>query len=129
MASSFSVFYFFNNVGSFIGESSGPILRQTTSFQITVLVFTISVVMSTILYLTGTSTYHKVPPQARDTSLFYSLKSDLQSLKHIIRVWIPLPVFWALFVQVIAQDSWRMCVCVEQKNPSKTPPGSFKRRK
>jgi hypothetical protein len=38
MASSFAVFYFFMNCGAFLGESLGPIMRQSAGFEITLIV-------------------------------------------------------------------------------------------
>jgi dipeptide/tripeptide permease len=101
LESSFSVFYFFASVGSLLGESTGPILRQSTSWEITVGVNLALMGIGALMFISGGFFVRRLPVQidTRRSSLWRSLLHDLADIRHLMWLFVPLPIFWGLFFQ------------------------------
>jgi len=69
LASSFSSYYMFANVGNLLGESICPILRQDTTYATLMGTICLSTVFSSFLFWVGTPTYRRVPPSSGGISL------------------------------------------------------------
>eukprot|EP01116_Phalansterium_solitarium_P014349 TRINITY_DN31969_c0_g1_i1.p1 TRINITY_DN31969_c0_g1~~TRINITY_DN31969_c0_g1_i1.p1 ORF type:complete len:387 (+),score=138.46 TRINITY_DN31969_c0_g1_i1:126-1286(+) len=99
---SFSVFYFFLNFGTLFGEFLGPLLRQSTTFMVTFVVTTGILVVSTVVFFLGRPLYRCKPVISNpdsDKTLLQRVKRDVVDIKHILKIFIPLPLFYALFYQ------------------------------
>lgn len=84
-----------------LGEFLGPVLREYTSFKICFSYFASSLALGTVLLIVTRGIYRKIPPTTKKDKLNWktNLKRDLWEIRHILRMFIPLPVFWALFFQ------------------------------
>jgi dipeptide/tripeptide permease len=112
--SSFSTFYFWSNVGSMVGESVGPILRQYSTWEITTTLLLGSVVVAALSLIIGSPSFRKVVPRASRQEervrarvigismprlLWRDTVDDARSVFPLLLMFAPLPVFWALFYQ------------------------------
>lgn len=112
--SSFSIFYFFTNVGSMAGEFTGPVLRQYTSWQVTTSMLLLSTVLGGAAFIAGGPLYRKVLPRAKRHEervrarvlgvsmgrlLWQDTWRDAKTVGPLLLMFTPLPVFWALFYQ------------------------------
>jgi dipeptide/tripeptide permease len=57
------------------------------------------VVLSTILMWIGRNVYRRVAIKPQHRTLWRTIKEDVVEIRHILKVFIPLPLFWALFYQ------------------------------
>lgn len=100
MVSSFSVYYFFSNIGSFFGELLGPVLRQYAGFDICIGYFTACIISATLVFILTRPLYRRVPPKKKKTKSWWkAVKAEVWEIRHILKIFIPLPIFWALFYQ------------------------------
>jgi dipeptide/tripeptide permease len=105
---SFTIMYFIFNVGELFGELTAPILRQDVSYEVAFVFCTCFVFLALVALCAGTSNYRFSVRSADTTSsdddevystFYHSFRHDLSDLKHIFALYIPMPMYWALFVQ------------------------------
>lgn len=117
------------NVGNIAGEIAGPAMRHYVGFALPMFVFFCAQVLGTMSFAAGTKFYRKVPPRSTTTFSSSSSPSSLNmitdgreplladmssssglsmwrrfartcySLRHVLKVFVSLPCFFALLFQ------------------------------
>ena len=91
-------FYLSYNIGAIFGTIVIPILVQYRTYREAYGVLLFVALMALILFLLGGGVYHKIPPARLNLgSMLTPGSPDRTSLAAIFRVFLPLPIFWALF--------------------------------
>lgn len=124
---SFAYFYMWCNVGNIVGEIAGPAMRHYVGFALPMFVFFCAQVLGTLSFAAGSKFYRKVPPSRSSSALSAAtlsmvtngreplLADDLDpaleasiwrrfsrtcfSLRHVLKVFVSLPCFFALLFQ------------------------------
>lgn len=100
----FSWYYFCCNVGNVFGEAVCPLLRQYTSWNLTLMTITATLLPACLIFWAGSRFYVKVLPTMQkrrpgEDRGWSTKKEDLESLWRILPIFAPFPVFWALYFQ------------------------------
>eukprot|EP00698_Gefionella_okellyi_P025660 TRINITY_DN9463_c0_g1_i1.p1 TRINITY_DN9463_c0_g1~~TRINITY_DN9463_c0_g1_i1.p1 ORF type:complete len:490 (-),score=87.96 TRINITY_DN9463_c0_g1_i1:111-1529(-) len=99
LASSFTYLWFFMNMGSFVGELTGPLLHQNVSYLAMNGLFFGCECMMLLIYLLGSRWYRKVPPARANHQGCIPTKEDGKSVLRVCLIFLPLILFFAMFYQ------------------------------
>jgi dipeptide/tripeptide permease len=97
----FVILYFSYNVGTLIGETVAPVLRQEQTFPVCFVFVVAAVWLGLVAYASGSEVVRKVTRFAAPSEgLLSSLKRDFLSVTKIGWLYLLLTMFWAQYVQL-----------------------------
>jgi dipeptide/tripeptide permease len=97
----FVILYFSYNVGTLIGETVAPVLRQEQTFPVCFVFVVAAVWLGLVAYVSGSEVVRKVTRFAAPSEgLLSSLKRDFLSVTKIGWLYLLLTMFWAQYVQL-----------------------------